>query len=43
VWSAARSDEYAALLRTRFAAVEVLTVPVPRGEPDVVYLAHRTP
>jgi spermidine synthase len=39
VWSAARSEEFAALLRTRFAAVEVLTVPVPRGEPDVIYLA----
>lgn len=39
VWSAAASPAFEALLRTRFDVVEVLPVPVPRGEPDVVYLA----
>ncbi|POM22511.1 spermidine synthase [Actinomadura rubteroloni] len=42
VWSAADAPGFTALLRTRFADVDVRTVPVPRGEPDVVYLA-RTP
>ncbi|HET9138441.1 spermidine synthase [Actinophytocola sp.] len=39
VWSAAPSAEFAALLRTRFATVETLSVPVARGEPDVVFVA----
>jgi spermidine synthase len=39
VWSAHSSPAFEARLRTRFAAVEVRTVPVPRGGPDVVYLA----
>ncbi|RZQ62837.1 spermidine synthase [Amycolatopsis suaedae] len=39
VWSAADSADFTRLLRTRFADVRVLRVPVPRGEPDVVWLA----
>jgi spermidine synthase len=40
VWSAARADAFERLLRTHFARVEVLEVPVlGRGEPDVIYLA----
>src|SRR5205807_751915 len=40
VWSAAASEPFAQALAERFAQVEVREVPVPRGEPDVVYLAH---
>jgi spermidine synthase len=40
VWSAAASPAFEALLRERFARVTLRPVPVPRGEPDVVYLAH---
>lgn len=40
VWSASASDAFAARLRTRFTGVTALRVPVPRGEPDVVYLAR---
>lgn len=39
VWSASASEPFADRLRTRFPTVEVLPIPVPRGEPDVVYLA----
>jgi spermidine synthase len=39
VWSAAASEAFADRLRHRFGTVEVLTVPVPRGEPDVVFVA----
>jgi spermidine synthase len=39
VWSANASPSFEARLRAAFASVEVLAVPVPRGEPDVVYLA----
>jgi len=39
VWSAAASAAFVARLRTAFPAVEVLEVPVARGEPDVVFLA----
>jgi spermidine synthase len=38
VWSASRADALAAHLRERLDDVEVLEVPVPRGEPDVVVL-----
>ncbi|MCP2343075.1 spermidine synthase [Actinomadura rupiterrae] len=41
VWSAGAAPAFEDLLRSRFERVEVLPVPVPRGEPDVVYLAHR--
>jgi spermidine synthase len=40
VWSAAASDAFAERLRARFDRVEVLPVPVPRGEPDVVFLGY---
>jgi spermidine synthase len=40
VWSASASEPFEHRLRDRFDTVEVLPVPVPRGEPDVVYLAH---
>jgi spermidine synthase len=40
VWSANASPAFEARLRNRFTAVEVRAVPVPRGEPDVVYLAR---
>lgn len=40
VWSAAASDAFTERLRTRFDRVEVLPVPVPRGEPDVVFLGY---
>jgi len=39
VWSASASRAFAARLAERFADVETLSVPVPRGEPDVVFLA----
>jgi hypothetical protein len=42
VWSAAAAPEFEALLRRRFGRVEARPVPVPRGEPDVVYLARET-
>ncbi|MGH3387858.1 MAG: spermidine synthase, partial [Actinomadura sp.] len=41
VWSAAASPAFEDRLRAHFSAVEIHTVTVPRGEPDVVYLAHR--
>lgn len=41
VWSAGAAPAFAELLRGRFADVEARPVPVPRGEPDVVYLARR--
>jgi spermidine synthase len=40
VWSASASQPFEHRLRERFAVVEVLPIPVPRGEPDVVYLAR---
>ncbi len=39
VWSASASEPFAERLRARFARVVVMPVPVPRGEPDVVYLS----
>lgn len=39
VWSASASPAFAEALRTRFGAVDVLEVAVPRGEPDVVFRA----
>lgn len=41
VWSAGAAPGFQDLLATRFAEVEALPVPVPRGEPDMVYLARR--
>ncbi|MUN37300.1 spermidine synthase [Actinomadura litoris] len=40
VWSAHAAPRFEALLRDRFTAVTARPVPVPRGEPDVVYLAR---
>ena len=40
VWSAGASPAFAARLTSRFASVETLSVPVPRGEPDLVFLAR---
>jgi spermidine synthase len=39
VWSAGAAPAFEARLRERFAGVSALPAPVPRGEPDVVYLA----
>jgi len=40
VWSASRSRPFEARLRRHFGAVDVHEIPVPRGEPDVVYVAR---
>ncbi|HVT20654.1 MAG TPA: hypothetical protein VHD58_10355 [Mycobacteriales bacterium] len=39
VWSAARSPAYERVLARHFGKVELIEVAVPRGEPDVVYIA----
>jgi spermidine synthase len=38
-WSATAAPVFAERLRARFAEVEALAVPVPRGEPDTVFVA----
>jgi spermidine synthase len=43
VWGAGAEDEFTRRLRVRFRDVEVLEVPVARGEPDVVWLARAKP
>jgi spermidine synthase len=43
VWSAQRDDGFRDRLTARFDHVTVLEVPVPRGEPDRVYVARRGP
>lgn len=40
VWSAEASNAFTRRLRSRFSEVQVLEIPVPRGEPDVVWLAR---
>ncbi|MBO2454106.1 spermidine synthase [Actinomadura barringtoniae] len=40
VWSAGAAPAFEELLRGRFDQVRVRPVPVPRGEPDVIYLAR---
>jgi spermidine synthase len=40
VWSAHRSPEFEARLRARYRTVETREIPVPRGEPDVVWTAR---
>lgn len=40
IWSAARSDALATELGSRFRVVSRIDVEVPRGEPDVIYLAR---
>ncbi|RZU76202.1 spermine/spermidine synthase [Micromonospora kangleipakensis] len=42
VWSASAAPAYAARLETLIGPVSTHRVEVPRGEPDVVYLARRT-
>jgi spermidine synthase len=42
VWSAGAAPAFEARLRARYREVDVRQVPVPRGEPDLVYVA-RTP
>ncbi|MPZ66557.1 MAG: spermidine synthase [Pseudonocardiaceae bacterium] len=42
VWSAAPSAPFEARLRVHFEEVTMLTVDVPRGAPDTVYLAQRS-
>lgn len=41
VWSAGASPAFEARLRARYADVRRIEVPVPRGEPDVVWTASR--
>ncbi|WP_131740133.1 spermidine synthase [Actinomadura roseirufa] len=41
VWSAAADPAFETRLRRRFSDVRAVAVPVPRGEPDMVYLARR--
>ena len=40
VWSAGKAPAFVAALTDRFGPVETLEIPVPRGEPDLVFLAH---
>jgi spermidine synthase len=40
VWSAGAAPTFEARLRSRYAGVDVIEIPVPRGEPDVVYVAR---
>ncbi|MFF0146775.1 spermidine synthase [Amycolatopsis sulphurea] len=40
VWSAGAAPAFTQRLRERFDSVEVVRVPVPRGEPDVVWFAR---
>jgi spermidine synthase len=39
VWSAGTADAFVARLADRVGPVETLRVPVPRGEPDLIFLA----
>jgi spermidine synthase len=41
VWSAAEARGFQTRLQLAFEKVEAVAVPVPRGEPDVVYVASR--
>ncbi|MPZ86193.1 MAG: spermidine synthase [Actinophytocola sp.] len=40
VWSAGASPAFAARLAARFGTVDILSVPVSRGEPDLVFITH---
>ncbi len=42
VWSAGAAPEFTARLRERFEDVDVVAVPVPRGEPDVIWFARNS-
>jgi hypothetical protein len=39
VWSATRSSGYEQVLARHFGNVQIVEIPVPRGEPDVVFAA----
>jgi spermidine synthase len=39
VWSSHRSPGFEDRLRARFGTLKVHTIPIPRGEPDIVYVA----
>ena len=41
VWSASAAPAFEARLRRRYSSVEVVEIPVARGEPDAVYVARR--
>lgn len=41
VWSANAAPAFEARLRSRYPVVDVVRIPVARGEPDVVYAARR--
>src|SRR5262245_9811066 len=41
VWSAGKAPAFVAALTERFGPVETLEIPVPRGEPDLVFLARQ--
>jgi spermidine synthase len=41
VWSAGAAPAFEARLRRRYASVDVIEIPVPRGEPDLIYRARR--
>jgi spermidine synthase len=43
VWSANAAPAFEARLRARYRTVEVVEIPVPRGGPDVVYVATGPP
>lgn len=43
IWSAARSDAFSARLAKHFRQVSRHEIPVPRGDPDVLYLAVGAP
>ncbi|MFL6124944.1 spermidine synthase [Actinophytocola sp.] len=40
VWSAGTAPAFVAALTERFGPVQTLAIPVPRGEPDLVFLAQ---
>jgi spermidine synthase len=42
VWSAAEDHDFAERLRSVLGRLETFTVPVPPGEPDVIYAAWRS-
>lgn len=42
VWSAGRSPAFTTALADRYGPVETLEIPVPRGEPDLVFLVIRS-
>ena len=42
VWSAGRAPAFVAALAERWGPVETLEIPVPRGEPDLVFVVTRS-